>query len=144
MAGVHCGVVLFPVLVVNFVIVRVLDDVRNVVESPVGNGGAKVGKMQGSASQLSLSYGKGNDGQGLPASLAVAFVVISGIRHEAPEFGREVAAQFLPETERLHIVVPGVHSFGNSPVFRIVQYVPQHIAIVGVAGHHYGFLQVER
>ena len=65
-----------PVFVVNLEVLGVLDDVRDVVEPAVGYGGAKVGKVQRSASKLALTYGQGYDCEGFPSSLAVMPVVI--------------------------------------------------------------------
>ena len=54
---------------------RLLDDVGDIIVTPIGYGGAKIGKVHGSGQYLSLAYGQGNDGGGIPSAFPVCLIV---------------------------------------------------------------------
>ena len=123
---------------------RILDNMRYVVVASVGDCGAQVGKVQGSAADFSLSDRKGDYVCGFPCILTVNLVVICSVRDCPSEFGREIAAELPPEPETFHIFVPFVQGFGDGAVFPVFENAPEDIAVVCVAGHHYRLFKVER
>ena len=134
---------LLLVLRIDLHILGILDDMRNIIIAPVGYGRTQVGEMQRRASDLSLTDGQGDDSGRLPSALPVVLVVIFRIRDESPEFGREVAAELLAESEAHHIFPPFVQRIIDAFIFRILQQCPQYIAVIGIAGHHDGLLEID-
>ena len=111
--------------------------------SPVGDGGAQVGQVHRGSQDFSLADGKGNHRGGIPPSAAVCPVVRARRGDAAGELRREVAPQFASETKTLHILVPMVQAVGHGVIFAVIDNIFEHVAIVGVAGHHEAFLHVD-
>ena len=99
----------------------------------VRNGCAEVGKVDRRAADLALSDGQRDDGCGFPATLTIISVVVFRIRNESSEFGREVAAQLLSESETHHIFPPFVQSIVDTIIFRVFKDGTQHITVICVA-----------
>ena len=116
---------------------------RNIVVPPVGDGGTEVRQVHGRSQDFSLADGKRNHGGGVPAPAPVGPVVGFGRGDAAGKLGRKIAAQLAPEAETLHIFVPGVQTLCHIVVFAVVQDILEHVAIIGVAGHHDALLHVE-
>ena len=100
--------------------------------------------MERGRTDLALTDGKGNHGRSLPSALAVYFVIVFRIRYEAAELRREVAAQLLAESEALDILIPLVHGLVDGAVLAVFQQITQDVAIVCIARHHYGLLEIDR
>ena len=137
------GVLLFLEAGVDVNALGLLDDVRDIVVPAVGDGGAEVGKVHRRCQDLSLTYGKGDDRGGIPPAFAVGPVVGFGRGNAAGPLRREVAAQLAPEAEAHHHLPPVVKAVGDVVILLVVQYVLEHVAVVRVAGHHYGFLHIQ-
>lgn len=96
-----------------------MHDVGDVIVATVGDGGAEVGDLQGSGSDLALPDGDGDDGERVPRA-AVCLVVVVGVGNHAAPLAGKVDAELVTEAHLHQMVLPPRHGALHGAVFAAV------------------------